>query len=44
MAKEVKFFALECKGSYNMFNFRSLPGDLKGYCVQGIQFLPNLYV
>ena len=40
----MKLFAPERGGSYDVFNVRPLPDDIKEYCVQDVQFLPKLWV
>lgn len=40
--KGLKLFAAERGGSYEVFNVRPLPDDIKEYCVQDVQFLPEL--
>ena len=42
--KGLKLFAPERGGSYDVFNVRPLPDDIKEYCVQDVQFLPKLWV
>lgn len=40
----VKFFAPERGGSYQVFNERPLSEEIRSYCVQDVQFLPQLWV
>jgi exonuclease 3'-5' domain-containing protein 1 len=42
--KGLKLFAPEHGGSYDVFNVRPLPDDIKEYCVQDVRFLPKLWV
>ncbi|KAF4998971.1 hypothetical protein FGRMN_2770 [Fusarium graminum] len=41
--KGVRLFAPEKGGSYEVFNKRPIPEDIKSYCAQDVQFLPRLY-
>ncbi|CAI7632888.1 unnamed protein product [Penicillium discolor] len=41
--KGLKLFAPERGGSYDVFNVRPLPDDIKEYCVKDVQFLPKLW-
>lgn len=38
-----KLFAPECGGSYEVFNTRPLPDEIRQYCAQDVQFLPKLW-
>lgn len=38
-----KLFAPERGGSYEVFNVRPLPEDIKEYCMQDVKFLPRLW-
>lgn len=38
-----KLFTPECGGSYEIFNVRPLPDEIREYCVQDVQFLPRLW-
>lgn len=40
----LKLFAPERGGSYDVFNVRPVPDEIKEYCVQDVQFLPKLWV
>ena len=40
----LNLFAPERGGSYDVFNVRPLPDEIKEYCVQDVQFLPKLWV
>ncbi|KAJ5547543.1 hypothetical protein N7513_001902 [Penicillium frequentans] len=42
--KGLELFAPERGGSYDVFNIRPLPDDIKNYCAQDVQFLPKLWV
>lgn len=42
--KGLRLFAPERGGSYDVFNVRPLPDDIKKYCMQDVQFLPKLWV
>ncbi|KAJ5752685.1 hypothetical protein N7520_009602 [Penicillium odoratum] len=42
--KGLELFAPERGGSYEVFNARPLPDDIKEYCMQDVQFLPKLWV
>ncbi|KAM0346010.1 hypothetical protein ACHAPU_006064 [Fusarium lateritium] len=41
--KGVRLFAPEKGGSYEVFNKRPIPEDIRSYCAQDVQFLPRLY-
>jgi len=41
--KGVRLFAPEHGGTYEVFNERPLPQDIKLYCIQDVQFLPRLW-
>jgi len=41
--KGLKLFAPERGGSYQVFNIRPLPEEIREYCVQDVQFLPKLW-
>lgn len=44
-AKEAgsKLFAPEKGGSYEVFNLRPLPEEIRAYCIQDVSFLPRLW-
>jgi exonuclease 3'-5' domain-containing protein 1 len=39
----VKLFAPEHGGSYEVFNIRPLPQEIKEYCMQDVHLLPRLW-
>jgi exonuclease 3'-5' domain-containing protein 1 len=39
----IKLFAPERGGSYEVFNIRPIPEDIRQYCMQDVQFLPRLW-
>lgn len=42
--KGLKLFDPKRGGSYDVFDVRPLPDDIKEYCVQDVRFLPKLWV
>ena len=41
--KGLKLFAPERGGSYEVFNIRPLPNDMRLYCIQDVQLMPSLW-